>query len=62
MEFKINNAAVRRGNHVTTVDAIYCTQCSLDLAHPLFDGMCADGTVREDCPHIRPYEPEQQPL
>lgn len=48
-----NKRAIRYGNHATTVDAVYCTTCSVDIAHPLFDQQCAMGGVRPDCPHRR---------
>jgi len=57
MVFQKNERAISRGNHVSTVDAEYCTKCSVDLAGPLFSGQChrmrKDFDLSEQCPHMR---------
>jgi len=52
--FKINPQAVKHGNHVSNVDAQYCTKCELDTAGPIFDfyNDCPHG-VDGTCPHIK---------
>jgi len=47
MPFQINPQAIKHGNHISNVDAQYCTICSDDVAHPLFDGC-----ERAECPHV----------
>lgn len=49
--FEKNRRAIRHGNHVSNIDAEYCTLCHDDLAHPLHAAVCKD--CNPQCPHMR---------
>ena len=52
--FEKNERAVRHGNHVSDIDAAYCTKCGMDIMHPVFDHtVIACSQVPEECPHRR---------
>ena len=52
--FKVNPEFIKHGNHISDIDAQYCTQCGADTAHPIFDVECTNkGRGRQTtCPHI----------
>ena len=52
--FEKNERAVRHGNHVSDIDAAYCTKCGMDIMRPVFDHtVIACSQVPEECPHRR---------